>query len=1027
MAVTDVPMAFLTGKGMLSSAALEASDARKGSVHSLRQEGVQSASGAQALVLAALGCGASIGLVGALSGNKGLCGRVRNVCGKCRRSRIGMKSSLRLPTQALHQKKKATVVAPLLKSQSEENIVGMKQFRERLNLRVDAGMPRSSTDPGLQELAMVPVNSITPTSEGSSSYLSPISGFPQTPVSVRHRLGVESCPSTVQARPVRRRRRRSHTLPPRPLRSSQPELRMEADEEASATTSPTSSCANSNSPQRRRMSSACEMPDDTALEDIFTEVSSEDGYLSRDGVALALQLAEENLGFPSACLGLRPSTPMSNNSPASNEENPDTRADRLFQLLAQTKEGEAVVTRAGFVSGMKELVEVANGLGGLSAAQVREVLLLAFERFDDNEDGKLSIDEFAAATGALGMNLSPAVLSKLHALLDTDGDGYIEHDAANTSELDRWIQAFQASMNLQMQHRAKKFMPLVESFRPSQEEETPVTKVASNDSVEEKEEVKPAVGPVEEFLQLSQRAKDFVVDKAEAVADAVEASLDMTGAVLAMQAITRELAGVDSWEQLDVGELSPFLVFLGVSGLHMMREVNKGAPAKDLSADEALLYVQSFQAHGFSVAEFRELLQAGFRWVDLPRGASPEDDGQLLIVLRGDGRASASPQKVGSLSAKSKAKGMMKVRPGAVLKGAAQLGHLQRSPVVAKTEMRLAAWDQDGLRKFLKQRPAAARRLFALFRRAKRGQRTSGTAAQASGTDKDNSATAKLKEAFDKADVKGKGKLDLNDMQVALRNLAKEHGEKLQIEQSDEVVTRLSKILLRRDSSIDRKSFVVKLQQLACRVEAARGSPISEIREILGLGIETMLQESSAGPAQSSPCSICSSEAMDSDEDDSDGQFQLPDIERVANAFHSAMQETCRRKGLDRIGAAIAGIATGVTSIGSDFLAGEQVALAADASTGMGAHPIEAVKTALEYAADQPEVIQEFLTNSLDVASLLTASSRLCLELCSQESLSDIETSTVVTLLVFVGLSGVYMARDLSNSSLADDKVPKRA
>jgi len=308
------------------------------------------------------------------------------------------------------------------------------------------------------------------------------------------------------------------------------------------------------------------------------------------------------------------------------------------------------------------------------------------------------------------------------------------------------------------------------------------------------------------------------------------------------------------------------------------------------------------------------------------------------------------------------------------------------------------------------QRPGAARRLFSLFRRAKSGRTSESEASPGNDEKVSPVAAAKLKRAFDAADKKGKGALGLEELQAALRIVATEHRETLQLQRPDEVVARLSKLLLRGDASVQREKFVAKLQRLAARVEAARGTPISEIREILGLGIECF------GPADAGDA------AADSEEETLDEKFELPQVGRVANAFTSAVQEFCRRKGLDQVGGAIAGVATEVTAKASQVFAGETVEMGASLTMP---NPMDMAKRSLEYASEQPEQIQEYVTNTLDVASLLTASSRLALELCSQESLTDFDFSTVVTLLVFVGLSGVYMARDLSSDELAD-KVPKR-
>jgi len=69
---------------------------------------------------------------------------------------------------------------------------------------------------------------------------------------------------------------------------------------------------------------------------------------------------------------------------------------------------------------------------------------------------------------------------------------------------------------------------------------------------------------------------------------------------------------------VNVTDCVPFMIFMAVSCTYMAKEISK-LETRDMSAEEAQLYVQVFRHHGFSPSEFSHLLhQAGASWEDVP-------------------------------------------------------------------------------------------------------------------------------------------------------------------------------------------------------------------------------------------------------------------------------------------------------------------------------------------------------------------------------------------------------------------------
>lgn len=1014
------PCAFVSGQrflqgclSALSETSNSTSDVTRGRLLKSRQDGIQTGK----LLVAALGLGGSVGIIGAMSRKNSLCGRF------CRRRRSARRA-LELPL------KRVTI-----------QDCGVAQRVSSLS--VTSACQDSADD--VAEFAKAGVHTlITPVSRSSN-----VPELPVTPFSIRHRLGSSSCPQLPLLEPeAESMSRKKHgrlgasrssscSSTPRIVREHSASKRQFAASEQEDLQSSPSSATSHLSPERRGR--LWQVPEDHILESIFDQVDiTGSGTLDRAGLGQALELVEQRCAFPAACLGLGRQL-----SSTTSKDDSVSRADRLFTLLATgDQQTTLVVSKHAFIAGLQDLVEVANCLQGLSARQFLEVLLLAFERFDENSDGLLSSSEFSAALNSLGLEFAPRAQQKLHALLDVDGDGFIEHATANASELERWVNAFRTSVEFQVQHRAQKIMPLVESLHAAATANITKSRTMndlgtcepegscqrSHDAQRQSQQTeelpkytaKPRIieeawhGP-QEFLKSTMSA---LVERAEAVADAVECSLDLAGTILALQGVARELEGAATWDDVNLGDLSPFLAFLGVTALHMMREFNQSQPAKDLTADEAMLYVQSFQEFGFSITEFRQLLTAGFSWLDIPQGDALDASSYLLVILRGSVTSSV----------KAQAKTAVKFGPGSVFANelpAGRAGPQRQDSLMAAEMLRCASWNQAALQEFLDANPRTKERMFSFMTKSRCAQHA--------------------RNAFRVADSTCSGSLEADGLKAALRLYLQYHGHELQLQQSEKVVQRFAETMLSRDSNmINKDKFVSTLQELALGLVAVNGLTVQQAHaaaihalehfgqkgnpssrhfaaafdqlqlnmpkrsaEAMHIALEHGFNEKLVAAAQTSARVEVTQGST------REAGFEIPDACRVADAFKAAMQRQWRRKGFDDLGSAIHGVMTGTAGSDAPRVAAGDESVCDDSYQRKQDAPHDGM-CSVHDLFKEPELLQESVEKTMDVTAFLTASFSLSLELCGQQSWSEFNASEVVPLLLFVGVSGAYMARDLA-------------
>ncbi|CAK0852793.1 unnamed protein product, partial [Prorocentrum cordatum] len=95
---------------------------------------------------------------------------------------------------------------------------------------------------------------------------------------------------------------------------------------------------------------------------------------------------------------------------------------------------------------------------------------------------------------------------------------------------------------------------------------------------------------------------------------------------------------------LDPADVMPFVLFLGMTGVNMTKELDN-LVIKEMSEDEALLYSQAFHREGFSQAQFKRLLSCpSCKWGVAQPGEvlNSSDPTRLKLIVRGSARVAAT-------------------------------------------------------------------------------------------------------------------------------------------------------------------------------------------------------------------------------------------------------------------------------------------------------------------------------------------------------------------------------------------------
>jgi len=315
-------------------------------------------------------------------------------------------------------------------------------------------------------------------------------------------------------------------------------------------------------------------------------------------------------------------------------------AEQLHTML--TESGKEPLSRQSFAVGTRDLLLAFRGTHHqLTLAQLRVVMATAFERFDLDGDGILSVDEFAAALHSFNIKLGAA---ESKALLR-----FLAPSTGHSLHLERKdLAAAERAQNLQ--------------------DQLDTAIAGAKDKVEASFDWSNAVEVTSCLLQAAQepgspstRAKRVLTaacgDKnASRVADAAELASTVAGAAMVLLAHTHVSHVADmntavQWiEQVSAaadvfggavndlfqsGPMGPVLI----SGVLGAAKALGSQELVALDENEALLYAKSFHRKGCSTSCFHKLMACGgCRWGEVAAGESLlacEGREELRILVRG--------------------------------------------------------------------------------------------------------------------------------------------------------------------------------------------------------------------------------------------------------------------------------------------------------------------------------------------------------------------------------------------------------
>jgi len=286
-------------------------------------------------------------------------------------------------------------------------------------------------------------------------------------------------------------------------------------------------------------------------------------------------------------------------------------------------QGLAGVSRSQFVTGMAELAGVLHRVTGrLTVNQMKVVLAAAFDRFDLDNNGAISLEEFALAMSSLGFSAALADVACLHRFLapeppsgeDAPEIGQ-ESLAGQPDAMERWNVALKTSLG-----RLRR-------------------KAGWESMVHCASRVHHVVAQPGSLPEKVHRALGAAWENIEDLADGSEFALDAAGLLVAARYVGEALQCVlqaQTVEGIDLLDEVPFALFLGTNAVSLAKELDE-LVLKEMDEREALLYAQLFHSHGFSQAQFRRLLGCpSCRWGSAEPGeVLSSSDGCLRLVVRG--------------------------------------------------------------------------------------------------------------------------------------------------------------------------------------------------------------------------------------------------------------------------------------------------------------------------------------------------------------------------------------------------------
>jgi len=501
-----------------------------------------------------------------------------------------------------------------------------------------------------------------------------------------------------------------------------------------------------------------------------------------------------------------------------------TKADasRLFAYLGGT--AEAGVNLESFTTKMQSFCAVLAQLGEqMTFAQLKVVVAAAFDRFDLNGDGHLSLEEFIVAATTLGLSLQDDEAAILHEFFAPDGQALQQDSLTDDRPApEKWRDAVNSSVkSIQKRSGWQSAQHLFDRIGEA---------IAQPGDVGEK----------------VQRACDAVWEGADNAADAAELVVDTAGMALAMHYVADNLNGMEGLASADLCAAGPFLMFIGLSTTQLAKELDE-LTIKEMNEDEALLYAQVFHPAGFTQSEFRQLLSLqGCQWKTAAPGTllSDPNDKSVKVVVKGKAeifRKGGNSQPLAELAKSTILNSTLFLR-------GEQLW--QRESVVTKDEVTYISWEPEKLQECLTHNKDMSLRMDRLLsgsiadllRHLTKVRREHGLADSTSGSDAESSGEIPLEVSVVTATAPSRVHLQASKQGRGVQRLRKSDiqllrwhmDKKLRIGEEKADCDRLySFIDYCQLGSVDMFTCRVRLELLKGAIESLGGMGLSDLLSIL--------------------------------------------------------------------------------------------------------------------------------------------------------------------------------------------------
>jgi len=258
---------------------------------------------------------------------------------------------------------------------------------------------------------------------------------------------------------------------------------------------------------------------------------------------------------------------------------------RLFRHLDENSNGE--VSLKELISKLDDLEDCLQCCGGITVLELATLLRRAFKQFDANDDGVVCHSEFMDALHRLNIPLSEKKAATIFSYLDADKDGLIDLEEWSSGDtVPVWVDAAEVAMTSHVERTGlAHFGYLTETIG------------------------KILAGEGDPFTK-ARRVLGRVWDSTDELADVANLGADCVGVAAALLGIWREISGVSSWDEVELTDLLPFLIFLGITGTQITRHYMDGQ-ISDLTEQEALLYATVFEKAGLTITQFQRLMRYG--------------------------------------------------------------------------------------------------------------------------------------------------------------------------------------------------------------------------------------------------------------------------------------------------------------------------------------------------------------------------------------------------------------------------------